>query len=141
MFFDRAGHLDLLLSSHVFFKTYSLLYCFSFSVCVCVSRLKVSVVVGDSVWLLDEETGLPMEVPLEVIPMEMTPPPQVAMPSAPDTSERAGESASQSERGTEKAAESSCGEVCVCVPVARFVCVHTVLCVTHHEDSGIQASV
>lgn len=98
---------------------------------MCVSRLKVSVVVGDSVWLLDEETGLPMEVPLEVVPMEMTPP-QVAMPSAPDT-EREGESASQSERGTEKAAESSCGEVCVSV--------HTVLCVTHHEDSGIQASV
>uniref|UniRef100_A0A8C7KLA9 REC8 meiotic recombination protein b n=2 Tax=Oncorhynchus kisutch TaxID=8019 RepID=A0A8C7KLA9_ONCKI len=76
-----------------------------------IDQLKVSVVVGDSVWLLDEETGLPMEVPLEVIPMEMTPPPQVAMPSAPDTSERAGESASQSERGTEKAAESSCGEL------------------------------
>ncbi|XP_014036536.1 REC8 meiotic recombination protein b isoform X4 [Salmo salar] len=74
-----------------------------------IDQLKVSVVVGDSVWLLDEETGLPMEVPLEVVPMEMTPP-QVAMPSAPDT-EREGESASQSERGTEKAAESSCGEL------------------------------
>ncbi|KAK6299745.1 hypothetical protein J4Q44_G00297780 [Coregonus suidteri] len=76
-----------------------------------IDQLKVSVVGGDSVWLLDEETGLPVEVPLEVVPMEMTPPPQVAMPSAPDTSEREGESASQSERGTEKAPESSCGEL------------------------------
>ncbi|KAM4606574.1 REC8 meiotic recombination protein b [Polymixia lowei] len=57
----------------------------------------------DSVWLLDEETGQPKEVPLATVSMEMTPPPTVAMPTPPLGSSR-------KEGETERVPESSCGE-------------------------------
>ncbi|KAF7667317.1 hypothetical protein LDENG_00067570 [Lucifuga dentata] len=53
----------------------------------------------DSVWLLDEEPGQPVKVPLAAATLEMTPP-QVSMPSPPAGS-------------CDKAMESSCGEVVV----------------------------
>ncbi|CAJ1082425.1 REC8 meiotic recombination protein b [Xyrichtys novacula] len=46
-----------------------------------------------SMWLLDEESGHPVEVPLAAVPPEMTPP-QVAMPTSPS-------GASGRERGTD----------------------------------------
>lgn len=39
----------------------------------------------DSVWLLDEESGQPAEVPLAAVAPEMTPP-RVAMPTPPSGS-------------------------------------------------------
>uniref|UniRef100_I3KB41 Rad21/Rec8-like protein C-terminal eukaryotic domain-containing protein n=1 Tax=Oreochromis niloticus TaxID=8128 RepID=I3KB41_ORENI len=50
----------------------------------------------DSVWLLDEETGQPMAVPLATIALEMTPV-QVAMPSPPS-----GASGKEGDRTTER---------------------------------------
>lgn len=50
----------------------------------------------DSVWLLDEETGQPMAVPLATIALEMTPV-QVAMPSPPS-----GASGREGDRTTER---------------------------------------
>ncbi|XP_029935832.1 REC8 meiotic recombination protein b [Myripristis murdjan] len=59
----------------------------------------------DSVWLLDEETGQPVEVPLATVPVEMTPP-LVAMPTPPPKS-------SGKDGESERATESSCREVAV----------------------------
>ncbi|XP_071764984.2 REC8 meiotic recombination protein b [Centroberyx gerrardi] len=59
----------------------------------------------DSVWLLDEETGQPVEVPLATVAMETTPPP-VAMPTPPCGS-------SGKERESERVTESPYGEVAV----------------------------
>ncbi|XP_044032918.1 REC8 meiotic recombination protein b [Siniperca chuatsi] len=49
----------------------------------------------DSVWLLDEELGQPVEVPLAGVALEMTPP-QVAMPTPPS-----GASGKEGDRATE----------------------------------------
>ncbi|CAI5673540.1 unnamed protein product [Oreochromis niloticus] len=55
----------------------------------------------DSVWLLDEETGQPMAVPLATIALEMTPV-QVAMPSPPS-----GASGKEGDRTTERPCDES----------------------------------
>lgn len=80
-------------------NSFRLMNIFSVVLRVCVSRLEEEVVLGtdrDSVWLLDEETGQPMAVPLATIALEMTPV-QVAMPSPPS-----GASGREGDRMTER---------------------------------------
>lgn len=64
---------------------------------VIVSRLKETVLGADrdSLWLLGEETGQPLEVPLAAVAPELTPL-QVAMPTPPS-----GESVKEGDRATE----------------------------------------
>ncbi|CAL8311812.1 unnamed protein product [Merluccius merluccius] len=59
----------------------------------------------DSLWILDEETGQPVAVPLAIISKEMTPPSSSAVAVPPASSSGRG----GSERETEQAAESSTG--------------------------------
>lgn len=69
------------------------MYCFHV-----VSRLKETALGAerDSVWLLDEESGQPVEVPLTAVAQEMTPA-QVAMPTPPSgASEKEGDRATES---------------------------------------------
>ena len=60
----------------------------------------------DSVWILDEETGQPVAVPLATVSREMTPLSSAAVDVPPEGSSGRGRG---SERGTEPAAGSSTG--------------------------------
>lgn len=65
---------------------------------VCVPRLRETVVgtERDSVWLLGDELGLPVEVPVAAVALETTPL-QVAMPAlSSEVSEREGDRATES---------------------------------------------
>nr|QWV53788.1 meiotic recombination protein [Dicentrarchus labrax] len=66
-----------------------------------IDRLKETVLGAqrDSVWLLDEESGLPVEVPLAAVALEMTPL-QVSMPTTPS-----GASGKKGDRATESPCE------------------------------------
>lgn len=85
--------------------------------CVIVSRLKETVLGAerDSVWLLDEESGQPMEVPLAAVALEMTPP-QVAMPtplSGASGQEGNGATESPHEMVRHTVGDAVCSVVCI----------------------------
>ncbi|CAL8293112.1 unnamed protein product [Lota lota] len=78
---------------------------------ISIDQLKETVLRADTdyLWILDEETGQPVAVPLATISREMTPPSSAVVDVPPEGSSGRGRG---SEKGTERAAESSTsGEV------------------------------
>ena len=110
---------------------------FSLSSCVA-SRLKETTfgTERDSVWLLDEETGQPVEVPLTAVAHEMTPL-NVAMPtSLCGSSEKVGDEPSESLYKEETVRDAGRSQLVFCELVKDLLPL-TDLKHTHPLSSGI----